>query len=177
MKKQLLTLILLAFATTSFSQTTWIRFDGLKGESTNPKMAGKTQLAGFTWEASTPIRVGVGATGKKTYQPATIVKAEGGITPLLFQQFAQNKVIKEVVVEYWVPATGAAASTGVETLEYTVTFKNVLLSAFKQFNGPITDQKFDPSNNNILYDEIKFSYTDIIVTYKTGSIEAADQTN
>ncbi len=177
MKKQLLTLILLAFATTSFSQNTWIRFDGIKGESTKPQMTGKTQIEGFTWEASIPVRVGVGATGKRTYQPATFIKAEGAITPVLFQHFAQNKVIKEVVVEYWVPKTGAAASTGAETLEYTVTFKNVMISGFKQFNGPVTDQKFDPANNNVLYDEIKFTYTEISVVYKMGNIEGADQTN
>ena len=51
-----------------------------------------------------------------------------------------------------------SGKTGAEVLDYIITFKNVTITGFKQFFGPLKNERFDPVNTNTLCDEIKFNF-------------------
>jgi type VI secretion system Hcp family effector len=160
------------FLTITNAQTIVWKVDGIKGESDKAKFADKTELFGLIMEGASPqITSGGGgmAVGKRTYQPVVILKQTGASTPLLFQNFFMGKSIKEVIIEYY-----KTDKTGVEMLDYSLTLKNVLITGFKQFTGPLENERFNPPTDNMLYDEIKFSFQQIIVEHKKAGIIVQD---
>lgn len=178
MKKILFTIGCFILFSITNAQTIVLKVDGMKGESTKAKFQDKTELLGFVLEGSTLQSTSAGggmATGKRSYQPVTILKQTGAISPLLFQNFYSGRHIREVVVEYYkVDNSFVTGKTGAEVLDYSITFKNVIITGFKQFAGPLKNERFDPVNKNALCDEIKFNFQEIILEYKKGSVIAQD---
>ena len=154
------------------AQTIVWKVDGIKGESDKAKFSDKTELLGIVMEGSSSQGTTAGggmAAGKRSYQPIVILKQTGASSPLLFQSFFTGKHIKEIVIEYY-----KTDKTGVEVLDYSLTLKNVIITGFKQFTGPLKNERFDPANDNVLCDEIKFNFQEIISEYKKGGIIAQD---
>lgn len=153
------------------AQTIVMKVDGIKGESDKAKFSDKTELMGVVLEGSSSQGTTGGgmAVGKRSYQPIVILKQTGASSPLLFQNFFMGKHIKEIVIEYY-----KTEKTGVEVLDYSLTFKNVIITGFKQFAGPLKNERFDPTNDNTLCDEVKFNFQEIIAEYKKGGIVVQD---
>ncbi len=160
------------FCTIIDAQTIVWKVDGIKGESDKAKFADKTEILGFAFEGSSPqVTAGGGgmAAGKRTYQPIVVLKQTGTSSPLLFQNFFMGKFIKEIVIEYY-----KTDKTGVEVLDYSLTLKNVLVTGFKQFTGPLKNERFDPATDTMLCDEIKLSFQQIIMENKKAGITVQD---
>ena len=178
MRKLLFTISsFILFCTITSAQTIVLKADGIKGESDKAKYKDKTELMGLVIEGSSSQSAPAGggmATGKRTYQPVTILKQTGASSPIFFQNFFIGRFIREVVIEYYKTDKTAIGITGV--LDYSITLKNVIVTGFKQFSGPLKNERFDPVNDNILCDEIKFNFQEIILEYKKGSILAQDNT-
>ncbi len=154
------------------AQTIVWKVDGIKGESDKAKFSDKTELLGVVMEGSSSQGSSAGggmAVGKRTYQPIVILKQTGASSPLLFQSFFMGKHVKEVVIEYY-----KTDKTGIEVIDYSLTLKNVIITGFKQFAGPLKNERFDPANDNALCDEIKFNFQEIIAEYKKGGIIVQD---
>jgi len=160
------------FNTITNAQTIVWKVDGIKGESDKVKFSDRTELLGVVMEGSSsqgsPSGGGM-AVGKRSYQPIVILKQTGASSPLLFQSFFTGKHIKNMIIEYY-----KTDKTGVELLDYSLTLKNVIITGFKQFAGPLKNERFDPPNDNALCDEIKFYFQEIIVEYKKGGIIVQD---
>ncbi len=50
----------------------------------------------------------------------------------------------------------------------------MLSSPFKPFADPLKNEQFDPASDNILYDEIKFNFPEIILDYKKDGVIVQD---
>jgi type VI protein secretion system component Hcp len=81
-----------------------------------------------------------------------------------------GRFITEISIEYY----KTNGKTGKEILEYAITFRNVLITGFKQFSGTAKIEHFHIASNNILYDEVKFNFHEIMPDYKRGNIIAQD---
>lgn len=160
------------FCTISIAQTIVLKVDGIKGESDKAKFKDKTELLGLLMEGSSSQGTAPGgsmAAGKRTYEPILILKQTGASSPFLFQNFFMGRHIREVAFEYY-----NTDKTGIETLDYTITLKNAIITGFKQFAGPMKNERFDPVNDNTLCDEIKFNFQEIILDYKKGGVIVQD---
>ncbi|MGZ8511715.1 MAG: type VI secretion system tube protein TssD [Chitinophagaceae bacterium] len=172
MRKLFFTTVCLIMLAIAHAQTIVMKVDGIKGESAKAKFIDKTELAGLIMEGNSSQNTAAGggmATGKRVYQPITILKQSGASSPLLFQNFFMGRAIREIVIEYY-----KTEKPGVEILEYSITLKNVVITGFRQFAGPLKNEKFDPVNDNLLHDEVKFIFQEIILDYKKGGIMVQD---
>jgi type VI protein secretion system component Hcp len=60
-------------------------------------------------------------------------------------------------------------------LKYLIkSLKNATITGFKPFVGPLKNEQFDPASDNILYDEIKFNFQEIILDYKKDGVIVQD---
>lgn len=143
-----------------------------KGESKLEKFKDKSEINGFMQEVISPRDAASGAaTGKRNYQPIIILKKAGSASPQFFQALTTNEVLKKVTIDFYKPDP-----SGQEILFYTITLENAIVSGFKQFIGPLDNEKFNPDNLN-LYDEIKLTFQKIIIEEKTGKTMATDELN
>ena len=76
---------------------TFLKIDGIKGESTDKEHSGEIQVNSFSFSAH--AGGGVGA-GKSTIQSFTITKSIDKSSPLLFQAEATGKMMKEAVLAF-----------------------------------------------------------------------------
>ena len=162
---------ILFYSVTNAQTIVW-KVDGIKGESDKAKLSDKTELLGVVMEGSSSQGTATGggmAVGKRSYQPIVILKQTGSSSPLLFQSFFMGKHIKEIIIEYY-----KTDRMGAEVLDYSLTLKNVIITGFKQFAGPLKNERFDPTNDNTLCDEIKFNFQEIIAEYKKAGIIVQD---
>ena len=144
-----------------------------KGESTRSKFNDRSELAGYLMEVLSPRDAGTGqATGRRVFQPVVLLKATGGSSPQYMQALAQNEVLKRVVIDFY-----KADAMGVEVNYYSITLENVSVAGYKQFTGPLDNEKFNPTNNNILYDEIRLVYQKITVEDKINKTMMTDESN
>ncbi len=143
-----------------------------KGESIRPKFADRAEIAGYVQEVNSPRDAASGmATGRRTYQPIILLKQSGASSPQYFQALTNNESLKTVVIDFYKPD-----ATGAEINHYTVTLTNATVSGYKQFIGPLENEKFNPANN-ILYDEIKLSFQKIMIEDKIGKTMTIDDWN
>ena len=159
------------FYTSMHAQFFVMKVDGVAGESA--KFKDQTELLGFVMEGSSSQNIAAGggmATGRRSYQPATILKQSGSISPLLFQNFYTGRFIREIRIEYY----KTDSKSGKELLEYVITFRNAVITCFKQFTGIVKNERFNITNNSMLYDEIKFNFQEIVLDYKRGNIVTQD---
>lgn len=176
MKKNIFFLLIafFAFHTALNAQTIILSAEGtkqgkFKGESIKSKFADKSELTGFLQEVNSPRDVTSGqATGKTIYQPVILLKKTGAASPQFFQALATNEILKKVVIDFYRPD-----ANGQEVNYYSVTLENVSVAGYKQFIGPLENEKFNP-DNNLLFDEIKLTFQKITVEDKNGKTMATD---
>ncbi len=81
---------------------TFFDIDGIPGESTDDKMAGKIEIYSFSWGASNPVTVGSGTTGmgagKVSLSSFSIMKKTDKASPQLFLACCQGKHITKGTV-------------------------------------------------------------------------------
>ncbi|MBC7875487.1 MAG: type VI secretion system tube protein Hcp [Ferruginibacter sp.] len=168
---------LLLMGLAAHSQTITLSAEGtkqgkFKGESTKSKFSDRSEIAGYVQEVSSPRDAASGmATGKRTHQPVLVLKQSGAASPQFFQALTSNEVLKKVVIDFYKPD-----ASGAEMNYYTVTLENVSVSGYKQFIGPLENEKFNPANT-ILYDEIKLTFQKITIEDKAGKTMAMDDWN
>lgn len=180
MKISLLTLITGLFFTalTTNAQLITLSAEGtrqgkFKGESLRQKQSDKIELAGYFMEITSPRDAASGAaSGRRVFQPVTLLKATGASSPQFLAALSTNELIKKVVIEFW-----KNDPSGMEVNFYTVTLENVAVTGFKQFTGPLEMEKFNPANNAILYDEIKLTYQRITQEDKINKTMVTDETS
>jgi type VI secretion system secreted protein Hcp len=141
-------------------------------EGTGAKFAGKIELAGYIQEITSPRDAASGlATGRRTHQPVTLLKVAGGSSPQFVSAISTNEILKTVLIEFYRPHP---SGNGTEIIAYTVLLENVTVSGYKQFVGPLDNERFNPANNTLLYDEIKLTYQKITVEDKIAKTSATD---
>jgi type VI secretion system secreted protein Hcp len=178
MKKNLSPILIacLLVAGTANSQTITLSAEGtkqgkFKAESTKPKFSDRSEITGYLQEVASPRDAATGlASGKRSYQPVLILKQSGASSPQYFQALTTNELLKKVVIDFYRPDP-----SGMEVNFYTVILENVSVSGYKQFIGPLENEKFNPANNT-LYDEIKLSFQKITVEDKIGKTMTTDDT-
>jgi type VI secretion system secreted protein Hcp len=147
-----------------------------KGESLKAKLNDKTELLGFLSEITSPRDIASGqATGRRQHQPVTILKATGISSPQFVAALVNNEVLKKVVIEFYRVNPAPGANTGSESVYYTVVLENVIVSGYKQYVGPLENERFNPSNM-VLSEEIKLTYQRITVTDTGSGVTAQDDT-
>lgn len=140
-----------------------------KGESTKAKFNDRIELTGFIQEVASPRDAASGmASGKRVHQPILLLKQSGASSPQFFQALTTNEVLKTVVIDFY-----KTDATGKEINYYTVTLTNAAVSGYKQFIGPLENEKFNPANNS-LYDEIKLVFQKIQVEDKIAKTVVVD---
>ena len=101
MRKLLFTINCFLLLSIANAQTLVMKADGIKGESDKAKFKDKTELLGFVLEGNSPQSSTAGggmATGKRVYQPITILKQSGTSSPMLFQHFFMGRFIREITI-------------------------------------------------------------------------------
>lgn len=173
MKKTCLLLSLLTIvAGITTAQNMVMKIDGVPGESLAAKFKDKTELLAFVLEGSSPQAIATGggmAAGKRSYKPVTILKQSGAASPVLFQNFFMGRMIKDVAIEFY-----KQDRSGVQALDYVITLRNVNISGFKQFSGAVKNEKINVPGNTVLYDEIEFSFREIVVDHKNSGVIVQD---
>lgn len=160
---------LMAQITVSFEGTKQGKF---KGETMRKGMEGRSELTGYVSDLNSPRDLASGLpTGKRSYQPIVLLKLAGAASPQLLQACATNEVIKRVVIDFY-----RRDPNGMDINYYTITLENVSISGFKQFVGPLDNERFNPDDRN-LYDEIRLVFQKITVEEKTGMTSAVDDWN
>lgn len=143
-----------------------------KGESVRSKFADKAEIAAYLHEIVSPRDAASGmSSGKRSHQPIILLKQFGASSPQFFQALTNNEVLKTVVIDFY-----KNDASGMEVNYYTVTLTNVSVSGYKQFIGPLENEKFNPVNN-ILYDEIKLVFQKIVVEDKISKTMTMDDWN
>lgn len=176
MKKNIFFLLLtfILINTVISSQTIILSAEGtkqgkFKGESNRVKFADKSEINGYLQEVTSPRDAGSGlATGKRIYQPIIILKQSGAASPQFFQALTTNEILKKVVIDFY-----KADPSGIEQNHYSIILDNVTVTGYKQFIGPLENEKFNPANT-VLYDEIKLIFQKITVEEKIGKTMATD---
>jgi len=174
--KPILLLAFLLISSTLMAQIT-ISFEGskqgkFKGESQRKGFEDKSEILGYISELNSPRDPASGlATGRRSYLPIVILKACGAASPMLMQAAANNEVIKKIVIDFY-----KRDMNGMEINYYTVTLENASISGFKQFVGPLDNERFNPEDRT-LYDEIRIVFQKITVEEKTGKTMATDDAN
>ena len=167
-----LLILLLIMAGITTAQNMVMKIDGVPGESLVAKFKDKTELLAFIPEGTSPQATATGSgvvAGKRSYKPVIILKLSGAASPVLFQNFFMGRTIKDVAIEFY-----KQDRTGIQTLDYVLTLKNVNISGFKQFAGSVKNEKFNVSGNTTLYDEIKFSFREIVVNHIKSGVTVQD---
>jgi type VI secretion system secreted protein Hcp len=87
---------------------TFLKLDGIKGESTDKIHKGEIEIDGFSLSAQGSIQAsgGGGGAGKTTIQSFQITKKLDKASPLLFQAVATGKHIKDAVLSFTRKAGG-----------------------------------------------------------------------
>ena len=171
----LTTIAILAISAAIHSQTIALLAEGtkqgiFKAESTKNMLSDRSEITGYLQEVTSGREAASGmATGRRTHQPVIILKQSGASSPQFFQALCTNEVLKKVVIDFYKPD----ATTGSEINYYTVTLENVSVTGYKQFIGPLENEKFNPDNNS-LFDEIKLTFQKITVEDKAGMTIATD---
>lgn len=165
------TLILYAFYAHSQSYTLLVEgaIQGkFKGESVRAKFTDKTDLLGYIMEVSKSADATGRATGRRLYEPITVLKETGASSPQFLQALHTNEILKKVVIDFY-----KTNDKGILFNYYSVTLTNATISSFKQFTGALDKERFNPSDN-LLCDEIKFTFQTISVVEKTYNITTED---
>lgn len=140
-----------------------------KAESVKQKLADRSELIGFIQELSSPRDAATGqASGKRIHAPLIVLKPTGGSSPQYFQAAATNEVLKKVIIEYY-----NTDANGMESMAYSITLENASVSNFKQFIGPLDNEKFNPDDKK-MYDEIRFTFQKITVEDKRAMTMSSD---
>ena len=179
MKKNSLSIIAVSLfiSLSANSQTITLTAEGtkqgkFKGESTKSKFPDRIDIYGYVQEVTSPRDVATGmASGKRNHQPIILLKQSGASSPQFFQALTNNEILKKVVIDFY-----KNDATGAEINYYSVTLENVIVSGYKQFVGPLENEKFNPANN-ILYDETKLSFQKITIEDRVGKTMATDDWN
>jgi type VI secretion system secreted protein Hcp len=107
--------------------STFLKLDGIKGESTDKIHKGEIQIDGFALSAQggTQSSGGGGGAGKVTIQSFSITKRLDKSSPLLFQAAATGKHIKEAVLSF------ARKAGGEQKTYLKFEFQGILVSSVK----------------------------------------------
>ena len=164
-----------SFAFSQISVTVEGTTQGKFKSETNRTGKDKIDLIGYTQEMAAPRDIATGQmSGKRQYQPLTIIKSVGASSPQFFQALLTNEVLKKVVIELT-----KANADGAEYVYYTITLEDVTVANYKQYSATsasddISATKHSGTMSNAVYDEIKLSFRKITVESKDGKTIAGD---
>ena len=133
----------------------FIKFDGIKGESSDPKHKGEIDVESWSWgetNAGRPPGGGGGGAGKVSMQDFNFVMRLNTATPSLMQACATGKHIKLATL------AGRKAG-GKDQLEYlTFKFHDVLVSSFQTGGSEQSDA--------VPTDQVSLNFAKIEVSYR-----------
>ena len=128
----------------------WISVRGakqgqFKGEATAAKRRDKWMpVLAFTMDVVSPRDPASGLpTGKRHYQPVTIVKSWGAASPQGLTAWATNEVLAEVDIEFT-----RQSPTGEEAVHQTVRLTNASLAQIARFTGRPDGAEDTPSSGH-----------------------------
>ena len=104
-------------------------------------------------------------TGRRQYTPVTITRQWGAASPLLFEAFATNELLPEVVISF--PQVNANGTTFILN---TIKLTNAMISRLEYHVEPAAQQ---PALMHLL-EEVSFSFQKIEVTNVDGGVTAGD---
>lgn len=141
----------------------FLKIDGIKGESTDPRHRDEIEVTSFSWgtvqQGATSTGSGGGA-GKVSFQDLHILMPVSQASPQLFLACAQGRHVKTAVLT-------CRRSGGRNQLDFlTLTLTDVTVTSY-QTNGQ--------SEGGALMDAVSFAYDQIAVDYRPqkadGSLE------
>jgi type VI secretion system secreted protein Hcp len=128
----------------------WISVKGakqgqFKGEASIPARRDKWMaVLGFTMGVAAPRDAASGqATGRRQYQPVTVVKAWGAASPQGLTACATNEVLPEVAIEFT-----RQSATRQEVVYQTVRLTNASFSQIARFTGRPDGAEDTPSSGH-----------------------------
>ena len=144
----------------------------IKGSVTQKGREGKIAVIAAAHGVASPHDDSGQATGRRVHQPFVITKELDKSSPLLYQAFVNNELITEWELQFWAPATTAAASVGAEVQRYTVRLSNASIVdiAFRMLNNKNPELQRYPE-----YEEVSFSYQAIQWIWTDGGVTAKDE--
>jgi len=144
----------------------------IKGSVTQKGREGKIMVIAVSHEIISPRDPASGLpTGKRMHKPFTITKELDKSSPLLYNVLTNNENLPTWKLEFWTPQIKATSGSGAEVQHYTVELKNANIASitFRMANNKHPDlMKFAE------YEEISFTYEEIIWTWNDGGITAGD---
>jgi type VI secretion system secreted protein Hcp len=144
----------------------------IKGSVIQKGREGKIMVIAVSHEIISPRDAASGLpTGKRMHKPFSITKELDKSSPLLYNVLVNNENITTWRLEHWTPQLSAKQGTGSEVQHYTVELKNANIASitFRMANNKHPDlMKFAE------YEEIAFTYQEIIWTWNEGGITASD---
>jgi type VI secretion system secreted protein Hcp len=140
-----------------------------KNETPREKRQGKIPGLAFAYEVSSPRDAATGqASGKRTHQPVTFVKAWGASSPQFFQALTTNELLPSVLFEFV-----ATDPNGEEYVRDTVKLTNATVSRLRRWlDRP--DQPASPWPYVRPLEEISFTFQRIELESKDGKTMAVD---
>ena len=104
----------------------------LKGESPRERHGDKLPGLAFHYSVASPRDSGSGmATGKRTHQPVSFVKAWGAASPQLFQAMTTNESMKSVLFEFV-----RTNNDGEEYIFHKIRLSNARVTEIEQYVEP-----------------------------------------
>jgi type VI secretion system Hcp family effector len=141
-----------------------------KGES--PREAYKDKIAGlqFKFEGELPREAeSFQLAGKRQYAPVVFVKEIGGASPLIFQAFVTNEVLKKVLFEFI-----HTTEEGKEEVYYTLTLTDAQICRLKQYTAQEEGAKHAERHDTLELEEIWLVFRGIEVLSKVSNAMASD---
>jgi type VI secretion system secreted protein Hcp len=136
---------------------TFLKLDGIPGESVDAKHKGEIDVLAFSWGVSagkTAASGGGGGSGKSVFDDLLVVAHTSKASPLLWQACASGKHVKTAVL-----TCRRAAKSPVEFLK--ITLEDVLVASYE----------LDGSDEEPPLDQVALSYAKIVTEYT--SVDAA----
>jgi type VI secretion system Hcp family effector len=116
-----------SFGLSNAAGNTFLKLDGIKGESTDKQHKDDIEISSFSWGVSNPTTIGSAASGagagKTTFQSFNITKVLDKTSPLLLQAAASGQHIKEAELIF------ARKAGGKEQDFLYIKMENVLISS------------------------------------------------
>jgi type VI secretion system secreted protein Hcp len=136
---------------------TFMKIDGVDGESLDSKHTGWIELLGFSHGMNQPSSgtrgsAGGAATGRTIHHDFVITKYVDKASPKLYEAVSNGKALKKITIE-------ACRAGGSQLVYYSVVLEEVLISNVTVHKGSGSAQDLPVEEISLNYGKIEWTYT------------------
>ncbi len=147
---------------------TFLKIEGVDGESTRDKFEKWIEVYSFSWGASNPITIGTGTTGvsagKVTISSFNVMKKTDSASPVLFQHCCEGKHFPTANVSMNKSTGDSTAPLAYLTYEFTEVFVESI-----QWSGSSGGDDTPSESVSFAFGSVKINYTPQEKTGAPGS--------